>query len=141
MTRIIIYVHNEEMEALKPLQARLIKQGAQVAFSALKYMEIIKCDKVLTTKRHLDTVKGLFAGTGIPVSEIPTEEAKIELPPAPAPTEGVTLTIPEPEPEAVVETTLNVELSEPAETDEEVVITVSEPAPAPAPARRSSRNK
>lgn len=127
MKRIVIYVQNEEIEALRPLQKQLIKQGALVSFSAIKYMERNLADQVLTTKRHLDTVRGLYAGTGIPVQTIDADET-----PAPTPTAKSEEVV-----EVEVEAVPAVEEVPALPESEEVVMTVSEaPAVAPTPSRR-----
>lgn len=122
MKRIIIYVHNEDMEALKPLRQRLERAGAMVNFHALKYPEVVKADQVLTKSAYLKTVKAIFAGTDVPVVEIDEEDNAVEI-------------VATPEPEAVAE--------QPPLTysdDEAIVITVGEtPAPPVAAPPRGRR--
>lgn len=74
MSRILIYVQNEEIEALKPLAERLVKKGAMVNFSAIKYLEKGKCDQALTLPKYLDKIKALFAGTDVAVKAIEDDE-------------------------------------------------------------------
>lgn len=77
MKRIVIYVYNEEIEALKPMAEKLNKQGGQVRFLNLKYNEPTKCDVALAKPEHLDRVKAIFANNPkVEVKPIDTDLSK-----------------------------------------------------------------
>jgi hypothetical protein len=106
--RIVVYVHNEEIEGLAEFANRLRKQGASVNFRALKWREPENGDVHLTFKRYEDTVKKFHPDAKLQF--IDDEQVKPIDPPAPEPVKTVEPVIevkakpePEPEPEVVPE--------------------------------------
>ena len=65
MQRIVVYVHNEEVEGLFPLAERLRKQGASVHFRALKWQESEPADVHLTFKRYENSVRKFHADANL----------------------------------------------------------------------------
>lgn len=153
MKRITIYCHNEDTEALRPLRERLEKKGALVRFQSVKYAEMSNTDQVLTLPKYLDRVKGIFAGSNIPVTPITddvVETTDFRDPITHATHDGVFLTVseaiePEPVAEYVLTPALPLDLEpEPVAIVEPVEAPPEEPAPeveTPAVRRRRSSVK
>lgn len=131
MTRIVIYVANEEMTALKPLARRLEKKGATVVFSAIKWRDPIKADQVLTLPKYLEAVKNIYAGRSEPITVIENDEVipleAIVAPEAQEPTIPVLVIEP-----VVAEPELIPVIDVPEITTDEIVMTAGEVEPIPA---------
>lgn len=143
MKRIVIYVQNEEIAALRPFAEKMTKLGALVQFSALKFMELNKADLVLTRQPYLARVKDLFSGTTIPVQVIDEDEAASVVSPekkAPVKKEAAVIDVPVvlPENDEVVMVVASEVAVEPVAVDVAPEVIVTEDA-APRPAARPRR--
>lgn len=132
MQRIVIYVHNEEQEALKPLMNRLLKAGALVTCHALKYPDPVKADVVLTFKRYEAAVKKIFADTKVPVQLIEdADDDRLVRPQATKPAEAPVKSDPIVSSEVHQGDEAPIEVT--VEEDEPIVLTVGEEVPVVAP--------